>query len=232
MATPWTLESELCGLAETAGVGEALCRLGIVKGAESEPRIEELHGWVRGGAETFIYRFRVAERDTVHDVMLKAIVAFSTARSLEELGLEWLARRRLLQAEGVWTPQLYYMGRALIIEEFIPEALSSHLRERRGRNPHLEDQVIHYAAALQKHGFSPLSPFHGLRTDGRNVFAVDFGQDLGPPKLSARRRGRRLLREAIEWLNSAGCEPVDERRAAAVFAFHVADEKIEGKARV
>jgi hypothetical protein len=219
-------------LADTAGVGEALCRLGIIKGPESKPQIEELHGWVRGGAETFIYRFRVAERDAVHDIMLKAIVAFSTARSLEELGKEWLTRRHLLEAEGVRTPQLYYMGRALVIEEFIPEGLACHLRSRPSRSRHLEDQVIHYAAALQKHGFCPLSPFHGLRTDGRNVFAVDFGQDLGPPGLSARPRGRRLLREAIEWLNSAGCEPVDERRAAAVFAFHAADGKSEGKARV
>jgi hypothetical protein len=228
MATPWTLESELCSLADTAGVGEALCRLGILQRPASEPRIEELHGWRRGGAETFIYRFRVAERDAVHVVMLKAIVAFSTARSLQELGEEWLARRHLLQEEGVRTPRLYYMGRALVVEEFIPEGLWQHLGHRQSRNPHLEDQVVHYAAALQKHGFCPLSPFHGLRTDGNSVFAVDFGQDLGPPGLSASRRGGRLLREAIEWLNSASNRSIDERRAAAVFAFHAADAKSGG----
>jgi hypothetical protein len=147
---------------------------------------------------------------------------------LQQLSVEWVARRRLLEAEGVRTPRLYHVGRALVVEEFIPEGLSGHLRNHRRRAGHLCDQVIHYAATLQKHGFCPLSPFHGLRTDGRDVFAIDFGQDLGPPGLSARRRGRTLLREAIKWLNSAGSRSIDEVRAAAVFACHAADAKSEG----
>jgi hypothetical protein len=74
---------------------------------------------------------------------------------------------------------------------------------------------------LERHGFSPLSPFHGLRTDGADVFAVDFGQDLGPPGVTSR-RGRRLLREAIRWLNGVSGRKVDEKRATAVYA-HYAD---------
>lgn len=228
MATPWTLEKELCGLVGAAGAGEALFRLGILAEAERAPLIEEVHAWTRGGAETFIYRFRVDCQDCVHDVMLKAIVAFSTARSLSELGDEWVARRRLLEAEGVRTPRLYHVGQGLVVEEFIAEDLSGYLRSHRSKARHLHDQVIHYAATLQKHGFCPLSPFHGLRTDGRDVYAIDFGQDLGPPGLSVRRRGRHLLREAIKWLNSAGSRSIDEVRAAAVFAFHAADAKSEG----
>jgi hypothetical protein len=92
---------------------------------------------------------------------------------------------------------------------------------------HLFDQVIRYAATLEKHGFCPMAPFHGLRTDGTDVYAVDFGQDLGPPGLTTK-RGRRLLREAINWLSKASSQAIDESRARAVFAFHVADAKSEG----
>jgi hypothetical protein len=208
-------------------VRDALLSLGIIEAQSPEPVIEEVHGWMRGGAETFIYRFRVVQDDDEHDVLLKAIVAFSTAKSLTELGGEWVERRRLLQHEGIATPHLYYAGRALVVEQFIPEGLSGFLRRRPAEATHLFDQVIRYAATLEKHGFCPLAPFHGLRTNGTDVFAVDFGQDLGPPGLSAR-RGRRLLREAIKWLSKASSQSIDETRATAMFAFHVADAKSEG----
>lgn len=227
MATPWTLEKELCGLADSPTVGQALCRLRIIEEASPEPRLEEVHGWLRGGAETFIYRFRVVCGGTVRDVMLKAIVAFSMAKSLTELGEEWVERRQILAREGIRTPRLYHAGRALMVEEFIPEELSCFLRRRPIDTIHLFDQVIRYAATLERHGFCPLSPFHGLRTDGTDVFAVDFGQDLGPPGLTSR-RGRRLLREAIKWLGRATSQSIDESRARAVFAFHAAEAKSEG----
>jgi hypothetical protein len=226
MATPWTLEKELCDLVDAPRVGEALFRLGILRAPTPKPRIEEVHGWQRGGAETFIYRFRVQRRETVHDVLLKAVVAFSTARTLSELGGEWIARRRLLEEEGIRTPQLYFAGRALVVEQFIPEGLSGFLRREGTDTTHLADQVIRYAATLEKHGFCPLSPFHGLRTNGTDVFAVDFGQDLGPPGVTGR-RNRRLLREAIRWLNRATSRSIDEGRASAVYAFHAADGRSE-----
>jgi len=227
MATPWTIEKELCGLADSRCVGDALLRLGLIEEQFPVPTIEEVHGWMRGGAETFIYRFRVVQQETVRDVLLKAVVAFSTAKSLTELGDEWVERRRLLEQDGIRTPRLYHAGRAIIVEEFIPEGLSTFLRRRPAEAMHLFDQVIRYAATLEKHGFCPISPFHGLRTDGMDVFAVDFGQDLGAPGQTTR-RGRRLLREAIKWLNSACSRSIDESRARAVFAFHAADGKSEG----
>ncbi len=227
MATPWTIEKELCGLAGAACVRDALCRLGIIEEASPEATIDEVHSWKRGGAETFIYRFRVSQPDTVHDVLLKAVVAFSTARSLGELGDEWVERRRLLEHDGIRTPRLYHAGRAIVVEEFIPEGLSGFLRKRPAAATHLFDQVIRYAATLEKHGFCPIAPFHGLRTDGTDVFAVDFGQDLGPPGLTSR-RSRQLLRDAIKWLNRASSQSIDASRATAVYAFHAADGKSEG----
>ncbi len=227
MATPWTLEKELCGIAGASCVRDALLGMGIIEDPLPEPALEEVHGWRRGGAETFIYRFRVIQDDTTHDIVLKAIVAFSTAKSLTDLGDDWVERRRLLEQEGISTPRLYYAGRALVVERFIPEGLSCFLKRRPFQSLDLFDQVIRYAATLEKHGFCPMAPFHGLRTDGTDVYAVDFGQDLGPPGLTDK-RGRRLLREAITWLGKASSQAIDESRATAVFAFHVADAKSEG----
>lgn len=224
MATTWTLEKELCSLAEAPCASDALCRLGIIDEPAPAPVLEEVHGWTRGGAETFIYRFCVAQEERVHDVLLKAIVAFSTAKSLTQLGDEWVERRRLLEREGIRTPRLYHAGRALVVEQFIPERLSCFLQGRPGETTHLLDEVLRYAATLEKHRFCPISPFHGLRTNGTEVFAVDFGQDLGPPGLTSR-RGRRLLREAIKWLSRTTSQAIDERRAKAIFAFHAADAK-------
>lgn len=223
MDTKWTLENELCGLAETDCVDEALHRLGIIAADSPAARLEEIHGWQRGGGETYIYRFRVVQDRRIRDVLLKAIVSLSIDRTLSELGDERVERRRLLEEDGISTPRLYGVQRALLVEEFIPEGLSGFLR-RRPKATHLIDQVLRYAATLQKHGFRPLAPFHGLRTDGTNVFAVDFGQDLGPPGLTSR-RSERLLREAIRWLAATSKESIDKSRARAIFAFHADDSK-------
>jgi hypothetical protein len=73
------------------------------------------------------------------------------------------------------------------------------------------------AAEALCHGFCPVSPFHGLRTDGTHVFAVDFGQDLGPPGLALGRK-QHLLREALSWFGRVSGQPVDEGRARRLFA--------------
>ncbi len=76
------------------------------------PLIEETHGWRQGGAETYIYRFKVITAERAHDVLLKAVTAFSTSQTLGELADEWIGRRRLLAEAGVCTPTLYFAGRA------------------------------------------------------------------------------------------------------------------------
>jgi hypothetical protein len=78
---------------------------------------------------------------------------------------------------------------------------------------------------MDRHGFLPVCAFNGLRTDGESVYVVDFGQDLGPPGVR-RPHGKGLLPEAKRWLTSVGNQPVDPRRAEAVYAFH-----LDGEAR-
>jgi hypothetical protein len=222
MATQWSLEKELCSLARTRSAGEALRRLGIVDDSCCDAQLEEVEGWTCVG-ESYTYRFRVLLPQTTHDLLLKAIIAFSTSRSLTELANEWLRRRQLLEGDGILTSQLYYAGRALFVEKFLPFRLSDHLKCHSEVPASLFDQVIGFAAILERHGFCPISPFHGLRTDGRDVFVTDFGQDLGPPGVTSKRNGR-LLREAVQWLERESRRRIDRSRAKALYAFNASDK--------
>jgi hypothetical protein len=225
MATQWTLEKELCGIAKTRSAGEALRRLGIVGADSPDAALEEVEAWTCAG-DCYTYRFRVLLPEATHEVVLKAVVAFSIARSLTEMAEEWVRRRRLLEREGVLTSKLYHAGRALFVEQSVPLELSDHLRSRPAERKRLADQVIQFAAILSKKGFCPLSPFHALKTDGSDVFVTDFGQDIGPPGVTSRRNGH-LLREAVRWLEREGGRSIDRARASALYEFHCGSNRNE-----
>ncbi len=189
------------------------------------PELVETHGWRRGGAETYLYRFKVIDATQEHDVLLKAVTAFSTTRTLSELAEEWACRRRLLAAGGVCTPKCYFSGRALLVEQYVEEKLAHWLHRQPANSLELTDQVFALAGVMERLGFAPFSAFNRLRTDGESVYIVDFGQDLGPPGVR-RRRGKGLLSEAKHWLTSVGKQVLDPTRAEAVYAFH-----LDGEAR-
>ncbi|HYD15902.1 MAG TPA: hypothetical protein VEA77_05830, partial [Hyphomicrobium sp.] len=204
------------GLAKTRSIGAALCRLGLVNEPVPKAHLDEVQGWQRAGAETYTYHFHVVSGIAVKDVLLKAVVAHSTTKSLSQLVDEWLVRRSILAAEGVRTPHLYCSAKAIFVEQFIPYGLAAYLGENGDLAPRrLADQVIHYAAVLEQLGFCPISPFHSLRTDGRDVFVIDFGADLGPPALPHGSNG--LLKEATQWLESNG-QIIDRSRASALYS--------------
>lgn len=217
MATSWTLEKELCGLVKARTVRQALLRLKLIEERDPTPLLQEVEGWTQAHPETFVYRFRIILPRVTHEMLLKAIVAFSMSRSLVELAEEWVARRRLLEAEGIGTSKLYHAKRAVLVEQHIDTKLSDHLKQY--PTARLFDQLISFAAILERHGFRPISPFHGLKTDGRDVLVTDFGQDLGPPGVMSKRDGR-LLREAIRWFERQSGQKIDKARATALYAFH------------
>lgn len=223
MAISWTLEKELCGLVKGQSLNEALWKLGLTGDPNSTVTLEEVHGWQRGGAETYIYRFRVRDNRIEHDVLLKAVTAFSTTQSLSQIAQEWGRRRQLLATAGIRTPTLYCAGRALLVEQYVGEKLSHWLQRHTNTDDRLTDQVFRVAAVLDRHGFSPVGAFNGLRTDGKFVYMVNFGGSLGPPK--ARRCGKYLLREAKQWLLSVGHQRIDSARAEAVYKFCSEDEE-------
>jgi hypothetical protein len=218
MAILWTLEKELRGLVKAQSINEALWKLGLTEDPNDPVTLEEVHGWRRGGAETYIYRFKVSDTRTEHDVLLKAVTAFSTTQSLSQIAQEWRHRRQLLATAGIRTPTLYFSGRALLVEQYVGEKLSHWLQHHTITDARLTDQVFRVAAVLDRHGFSPVGAFNGLRTDGECVYMVNFGGSLGPPKV--RQCEKHLLREAKQWLLNVGRQRIDSERAEAVYKFY------------
>jgi hypothetical protein len=216
MAISWTLEKELRSLVKARTVRQALLHLKLIEECDPDPLLQEVEGWTQEHPETFVYRFRIVMPRVTHEVLLKAIVAFSMTKSLVEIAGEWVARRRLLEGEGIGTSKLYYAKRAVLVEQFVCDKLSDHLK--RCPTERLFDQLIKLAGILERHGFCPVSPFHGLKTDGRDVLVTDFGQDLGPPGVTSKRNGH-LLREAIRWFEKESGQKVDKARARALYDF-------------
>jgi hypothetical protein len=181
----WSLAAELQRVAGVEGVATALHALGLISRSESSYRLVGADGqWVRGGAESYIFRFQVDEDIAVKDVMIKACVAFGPGGRLSEILERWVQRRNLLRANGIATPQLYGYGHGVLIEEYVPHSLGEALCSASSNRKELLSGLAIYAAALSKLGFAPIGPFEDLRSRGRDVVVVDFGEDLGPPGVS------------------------------------------------
>ena len=215
---PQSFEKNLCDLAGAKTVRHALSRMGLISRPLAEVVLEEVQGWRPGGAETYIYRFRIVTAKQNKDLIVKAVVAFSPATSLSELTSEWIRRRRHLERGGVRTPELYFSTGAYLIEDFIPYKLSDLLRSTLKNRTSICRQVLEFAGVLEKEGFRPIGAFDDLRTDGVNVFAVDFGEDIGPPGVASRHDGQ-LLDDAIDWLNDnrGPGDPIEITRARTIF---------------
>lgn len=213
----WTLERELCTLTSTADVGSALKQLGLLPDADSSFRLhEQSKEWDRGGAETYIFRFRVEAKDARPiDALIKACVAFAPATTLQAILQGWIERRELLAANGVGTPALYYWGKGVVVEEFVPFEVKA-LLERKQSLPKILNGLSLYAAALSRLGFAPVEPFRDLRSHGEDVVVVDFGEDLGPAGITTG-GGPRLFDALCRHLKLTGlnlpARRVDELRA-------------------
>ncbi len=220
--TPWTLESELCRLAQESDIRVALCSLGLLSGPGAKFRlVEQSEKWDRGGAETYLYRFRIEEDDKDFvEVLIKACVAFAPGGTLNEILKSWVERRQILEKHGVSVPKLYYWGQGVVLEEFIPYTLRDVLSRGAEPSQTILNDLTKFAAALSSLGFAPIGPFSDLRSRGDDVVVVDFGQDLGPPNV--RMPTPAVFSELNSYLNSSGLsvssQVWDELRE--VFAAH------------
>jgi hypothetical protein len=219
----WTLEDELCKIARVPNIGQALYALGFLSSPKAPFHIDRVDNeWVRGGAETYFYRFSVAEGDGIpKEALIKACVAFAPGNTLEKILQSWIERRELIAANGVIVPKLYGWGHGVVIEEFLPYDVHEILSRSVKPSRRILNQLVIYAASLSKLGFAPVGPFNDLRSHGDDVVAVDFGQDLGPPGVICAPRPR-LFEMLCDYFKSVGVdlltETLDELRAT--FAAH------------
>lgn len=181
--TTWSLPQELGRAAGTPDLQESLHTLGIL------PRKERLKGWrcerdwYQSGAESYLYIFSVeAESGLLAKVVIKAYTPTIISSSIQDGLSELVYRRELLAGSGVRVPRLSFHGNGLVIEDFIEHGLQEWWRSSRKRDATrvsiLED-LYRYATALDTLGFTAVSPFDDLRTDGLHAYVIDFGEDLG-----------------------------------------------------
>jgi hypothetical protein len=196
----WTIEKELIKISGQSTLEGAIAALGLNRPQDHFISICSPEGWVRGGAETYVYPFSVQFKSGCSVRMIvKAVIAFSPSRTLDQIIEEWLRRRKLIEAAGVNVPRLVFAGQGLIVEEFIPFSLAEILKDQTLKDDVLFGQVFFYAGVLSKLGFAPIDAFSDLRTDGERVYVIDFGEDLGSAYM-AQRESIDLYESAVNWL--------------------------------
>jgi hypothetical protein len=179
----WSLEKEIMTLTTAPSFAAALSAVGLLPGSEVAFSHHIISDWHRSGAETYTLIFEVRSgQNWKQKVVLKACVAYSTSITLQQILERWVARRHLLNELGVSTPTLFTWGYGLILEQYIEHELIETLQPLTGASKDgLVAQLIYLAACLDHEKFQPTSPFDDLRTDGKRVYVIDFGSDLGDP---------------------------------------------------
>ncbi|MDO8604879.1 MAG: hypothetical protein Q7K40_05820 [bacterium] len=219
-AQEWSIEEELLKLTNSRTVNEAISVLNLIPVGHDNITVKTYGDWKRGGAETYIFPFCiVSSSGFCRELILKAVVAYSPSRTLDDLLNDRLSRRHLLNDAGVFTPTLFFAGQGVILEQFVQHSLAEQLQKSEINNDKLIDQVFYYAGVLAKYKFSPTDAFSDLRTDGQNVFAIDFGEDLGPPSFANPISPQSLYGLAQDWVkkNNYGQEVVYNARPMAMF---------------
>lgn len=136
-----------------------------------------LNPWHRSGAETYASDFTVqSDQGTVH-MLAKACVAFSPTETMND----WLKRRAYLQENGANVPILYGVGKAVLIEEFIPYSFRERIADiSADKLDSMRDSLQSTCELILNLGFNVLS-LHDLRSRDSDAVIVDFGSDLGSP---------------------------------------------------
>lgn len=183
----WTIEREICEIANVSHVSEALLALNVIDSLPVQIRLQTVDDWYRAGAETYLYTFQVITPGREVHLALKACIAYAPGSSLTAILTTWLSRRRVLGEAGVSTPRLFGVGKGVILEEFISHSLGQLLPFQAHADSQLISGLLAYAHVLDSAGFRPIAPFKDLRSRGNDVVAIDFGEDLGPPTASSDR---------------------------------------------
>jgi len=225
VAEDWTIERELMSLAGEQSAAPALKALKLIPSHSDRYSIGARVDWHRAGAETYQFQFHIdASPDFSAEYLLKACVAFSPARTLEDLLDAWLARRDLLARAGVSVPRLFAAGRGVILEEFIPYSLADVFEVPRDIDSRLWQGLAAYGGVLAALGFRPIEAFADLRSRGDDVVAIDFGEDLGPPHLGSEPAA--ILARLEAFTESFQNRPTPPDQAAIRGTFHATYKQI------
>jgi hypothetical protein len=210
----WSLEGELCQLANAPDLATAFVRLGFAAEGQELPRLRTVMDWHRSGAETYSYTFSILDSSNIErKYRLKACVSWGPNATVEGIIKLWILRRSMLAAEGVSVPRLIASGSGLILEEEIPHHVSMALHS--GSSERVLTQLLNIAAAIARLGFLPVNGLADIRSRGKDAVYIDFGSDLGPPNRISSSQNiifRQLIEQCETWGYALTLDQADDIR--------------------
>lgn len=134
--------------------------------------------WFRSGSETYLARASAKyllpqdhENTITVPFVLKALVGLFPSAQADK----WRTRRNMLQQIGISVSNWFDLYDATIVEPFYPYGKDSF------NNPAYLPDLVRIASLLDSHGYRTLSFLSDLRSNGEQLFYIDFGFDLGEP---------------------------------------------------
>src|ERR1035437_620104 len=198
-----TLQECLIAITRADSIRQALQTLDLL-GTPSPPySFEVSQDWHRSGAVTFMAVFTLIWGGSEAKYVVKACAPFTVGISVDKLFRRWLRRRILLRRSGIRVPRIYGARDSVFVEDFIPSKLRS--VDSAAWSHDMKSDLIHIARTLSTLGFDAICPFSDLMTDGRHIFMVDFGADLGDPYSLV--QPRNYVQLANDWLMQTGLGP-------------------------
>lgn len=186
----WTIEKELSAMGPPAGITPAW--LGLA--GTGSISFRELVGWHRSGAETFSYVFLAETAEAQKTLIAKACVAFSLASPPDAQAENWNLRRQRIREHGGGTPALLGATPGLFVEEFLPYELTDVV----GLGSAIRNAYCDLINAVLDAGFLPRDFARNIRSDGRTVYWIDFGEDLGGLRTEPIKDRSKIIRKAME----------------------------------
>ena len=210
----WSLEGELCRLANAPDLAVAFAKLGFAADGQELPQLRMVMDWHRSGAETYSYTFTTLDSsNNERKYRLKACVSWGPNTTIETIIKSWILRRSVLAAEGVSVPRLIASGSGLILEEEIPHHVSLALQSVSSER--VLAQLLNIAAAIARLRFLPVNGLEDIRSRGNDAVYIDFGSDLGSPNRISSSPDiifRQLIEQFETWRYKLTIEQADDLR--------------------
>jgi len=172
---------ESVGKTNEEKIENMLRELKILDSSEHLAEYEDITEWKRGGAETYIARSKIKFINDSGKLQEKEFVAkaiVTLCGNLTERCNELMKRRETLRKNGALVSEVYTVHKATIYEKYLPleaqEALDSRCNKKQ-----LEDDLQKILLALEKSGAKTENVLRDMRSDGKHIYFVDYGEDLG-----------------------------------------------------
>lgn len=189
-----------CEIISSNSLYAGLLRLGIIAPVEALIAYKDITAWHRGGAETFVSDFIISigpfSNQSTRHIIAKAIVAICDVTTIDRI---WKGRMERLREFGVETPKVFSFWDGMIFQEYISydfqEFFHSSCTDDRQS---LKEDLLNLARRVDNAGFFVTGFVQNIRTDGRKLYLVDVGEDLG--HFSNSQTGHTAFKNVQRWL--------------------------------